>query len=113
MEPVNVFSVRDLRQHSSKLIKDAEQGQLSLITKHGRPAILAIPFDEKLLEFGVQRTLALRLFEKRHLTLAQAAKLAAVPTEDFMALAGTAGIVVVDYPPDEIDDEVAAARPLQ
>ena len=112
-EPVNVFSVRDLRQQSSKLIKDAERGQLSLITKHGRPAILAIPFDEKLLKFGVQRTLALRLFEKRHLTLAQAAKLAAVPTEDFMALAGTAGIVVVDYPPDEIDDEVAAARPLQ
>ena len=71
MEPVNVFSVRDLRQHSSKLIKDAEQGHLSLITKHGRPAILAIPFDEKLLEFGVQRTLALRLFEKRHLTLAR------------------------------------------
>ncbi len=113
MEPVNVFSVRDLRQHSSKLIKDAEQGHLSLITKHGRPAILAIPFDEKLLEFGVQRTLALRLFEKRHLTLAQAAKLAAVPTEDFMVLAGAAGIVVVDYPPDELDKEMAAARPLQ
>lgn len=113
MESVGVFSVRDLRQHSSRLIKDAEQGHLSLITKHGRPAILAVPFDEKLLEFGVQRTLALRLFEKRHLTLAQAAKLSALSTEDFMALAGAADVVVVDYPPDELDEEVATARPIQ
>lgn len=111
MESVNVFSVRDLRQHSGKLIKDAEQGQLSLITKHGRPTILAVPFDEKLLELGVQRTLALRLFEARHLTLAQAAKLAAVSTEDFIVLAGEAGVVVVDYPPAELDVEMVAASP--
>ena len=111
MEPVNVFSVRDLRQHSGRLIKDAEQGQLSLITKRGRPTILAVPFDEQLLELGVQRTLALRLFENRHLTLAQAAKLAAISTEDFIALAGAAGVVVVDYPPEELGEEMATARP--
>ena len=113
MERVSVFSVRDLRAHSGKLIKDAEQGQLSLITKHGRPTILAVPFDEKLLHLGVQRALALRLFEQRHLTLAQAAKLAAVSAEDFMALAGAAGVDVVDYPPEELGEEVALARPRQ
>ena len=113
MEAVNVFSVRDLRQHSGKLIKDAEKGHLALITKHGRPAILAVPFDEKLLELGVQRALALRLFEGRHLTLSQAAKLAAVSTEDFIALAGAAGAIVVDYPPEDLGEEVATARPTQ
>ena len=113
MAGVNVFSVRDLRQHSGKLIKDAEQGQLSLITKHGRPTILAVPFDEKLLHLGLQHALALRLFEQQHLTLSQAAKLAAVSMEDFMALAGAAGVVVVDYPPEELDEELATARPRQ
>lgn len=111
MEQVGVFSARDLRQHSGKLIKDAEQGRLAVITKHGRPTILAVPFDEKLLELGLQRTLALRLLEKQHLTLAQAAKLAAVSVEDFMALAGAAGVVVVDYPPEELEAEMAAANP--
>ena len=113
MEPVGVFSVRDLRQHSGKLIRDAEKGQLSLITKHGRPAILAVPFDAKLLELGVQRALALRLFERGDLTLSQAAKLAAVSTEDFIALAGGAGVAVVDYPPEDLGDEVATALPRQ
>ena len=73
----------------------------------------AVIFDEKLLELGVQRALTLHLFEKRHLTLAQAAKLAAIPTEDFMALAGAAGVVVVDYPPEELGEDMATARPRQ
>ena len=113
MERVSVFSVRDLRQHSGKLIKDAERGQLAVITKHGRPTIVAVPFDETLLHLGVQHALALRLFEQRFLTLGQAAKLAAVSVEDFMTLAGTAGVDVVDYPPEEIREELAAARPRQ
>ncbi len=63
METLDVFSVRDLRTRSSDLLKDAELGQLAIITKHGRPAILAVPFDRRLLDQGVHRALALTLFE--------------------------------------------------
>ncbi len=109
MDPVDVFSVRDLRQHSGKLLKDAENGRLAVITKHGRPAILAVPFDAHLLDLGVHRALALQLFENGRLSLAQAARLAAVSVEEFMTLLGNAGITAVDYPPDELDDEIIAA----
>jgi prevent-host-death family protein len=54
MEKFDVFSARDLRNRSGELLKDAEAGQVSLITKHGKPAILAIPFDNWLLNHGVQ-----------------------------------------------------------
>ena len=53
MDPVDVFSVRDLRQRSGDLLKNAENGQVAVITKHGRPAILAVPFDARLLDLGV------------------------------------------------------------
>ena len=109
MDPLDIFSVRDLRQRSGKLLKDAENGRLALITKHGRPAILAVPFDERLLDLGLHRTLALRLFEKRHLTLVQAARLAGLSAEEFVALLGEAGIPAVDYPAEELDEEVGAA----
>ena len=49
MLPLDVFSVRDLRNRSGDLLRDAEAGRISLITKHGRPVILAVPFDERLL----------------------------------------------------------------
>ncbi len=110
MDSVDVFSVRDLRQRSGDLMREAERGHLSLITKRGRPAILAVPFDERLLELGVHRTLAIRLFEQRHLTLVQAARLAAATAEEFVALLGAAGVPAVDYPPDELVEELNSAR---
>lgn len=45
IKELDVFSVRDLRIRSGDLLRDAEEGRLAVITKHGRPAILALPFD--------------------------------------------------------------------
>ena len=104
------FSVRDLRQRSGELLRNAEDGRLAMITKHGRPTILAVPFDDRLLEVGVHRSLALHLFEQRQLTLAQAAKVADLTVEDFMDALGSAGVAVVDYPASELEDELATAR---
>ena len=69
MGSLNVFSARDVRQRSGELLSDAEDGRLAIITKHGRPAILAVPFDERLVEMGVHRAMALHLFEQRLVTL--------------------------------------------
>ena len=92
------------------LLRDAEHGKLALITKHGRPAILAVPFDERLLSHGIHRVLALHLFEAGQATLAQAAKLAGLPIESFIELLGQTGIPAVSYPPEELEDELEAAR---
>ena len=109
MSSLNVFSARDVRQRSGELLDHAEHGRLAIVTKHGRPAILAVPFDERLLELGVHRAMALRLFEQRLVTLVQGARLAATTAEEFVDLLGTAGIPAVDYPPEELDDEVGVA----
>lgn len=103
------FSVRDLRQRSGELLRNAEDGRLAMITKHGRPTILAVPFDDRLLEVGVHRALALQLFEQGQLTLAQAAKVADLSMEDFIDLLGQAGVAAVDYPPAELQAELRAA----
>lgn len=109
MEPLDVFTVRDLRQRSGDLLRDAEEGRLALITKHGRPAVLAVPFDERLLSLGVHRSLALHLFEGQRLTLSQASKVAGVSIEEFMELLAEAGIPAVDYPPEELAHELKIA----
>lgn len=106
MEPLEIFTARDLRQRSGELLRDAEQGRLALITKHGRPAILAIPFDQRLLTYGVARALALHLFEAGHVTLVQGAKLAGLSLEGFIELLGREGVPAVDYPPEELAGEV-------
>ena len=103
---MDVFSVRDLRINSSTLLKGAEEGRLSLITKRGRPSALAVPFDERLCKLGVNRDLALHLFEAGSVSLAKAAKIAGVSIDQFLSLLASAGIPAVDYPPEELDDEM-------
>ena len=110
MEPLDVFTVRDLRQRTGELLRDAEQGRLALITKHGRPAILAVPFDERLLSLGLHRAVALELLEAGRATLSQAARLAGMPLVDFIELAGEAGLPMVDYLPEDLAEEVGRAR---
>jgi prevent-host-death family protein len=109
MEKLNVFTARDLRNRSGELLKDAEAGHVSLITKHGKPAILAIPFDNWLLDHGVHRAMSLHLFASHQLTLAQAAKVADLSLEAFIELLGEVGVPAVDYPPEELDDELTVA----
>ena len=106
MEQFDVFSVRDLHKRSSDLLREAEAGHLSIITKHGKPAILAVPFDERLLNYGVHRAMALHLFEKHQPTLVQAAKLAGLALEEFLELLKNTNITVVDYPAEQLEDEL-------
>ena len=106
MESLDVFSVRELRQRTGDLIRDAENGRLVLITKHGRPALLAVPFDERLLVYGINKAMAMQLFETGIATLSQATRIAAVTIEEFLELLGRVGISDVDYPPEDLDAEL-------
>ena len=109
MQSFQVYSARELRNLSGEVIQQAEQGNLGLITKHGKPAMLTIPFNETLLSLGVHRSMALSLFASGLLSLAQAAKLASMPLEAFIGLLGEAGIDAVNYSPDELENELAHA----
>jgi len=102
---VDAFSVRDLRERTGELLRNAERGSLSLVTKYGRPAFLAVPFDERLLALGVQRALAVKLYQEEVVTLSQAAKVAGLPIEDFLDVLRSAGVAAVDYPSEGLDRE--------
>jgi predicted HTH domain antitoxin len=55
-------------------------------------------------------TLALHLFATGQVTLSQGAGLAGLSLEAFIERLGETGITAVDYPPEELADEVKAAR---
>jgi prevent-host-death family protein len=104
---IDVFSSRDLRNKAGKLIKEAQAGHLSIITKHGRPAAIALPFDARLLEQGVHHHLAATLFEQKQVTLVQAAKIADLSVEEFLEVLSLSNIDAVDYAATELEDEMS------
>jgi len=107
MKDIDVYSVRDLRNHSARLMADAEKGQLSIITKRGKPTIVAIPFGKQTLSLGVEKDLALNLFQSGVISMVKAARMAGVPITEFMDLLGQLEITAVDYPVEELADEVS------
>jgi prevent-host-death family protein len=110
---VDSFTVRDLRERTGELIRDAEEGKLSLVTKHGQPVFIAVPFDEWLLRFGLAVALAMRLYEQDVLSLGQASKIAGLSEEEFVEKLSVAGIAVARYSPDELNQELAALQVQQ
>lgn len=107
---METFSIRDLRERTGELVRQAEAGRLSLVAKHGRPLFVAVPLDEHLLEQGVAVALACRLFAEKAVSLGKAAKLAGLSVEAFVERLGAMGIPAVDYPAEELDQELAALQ---
>lgn len=89
---METFTVRDLRERTGKLIRSAEEGKLSIVTKQGKPVLVAVPFDESLLRGDVRLALAIKLFDEGRLTVAQAAKFAGLGLEEMIERTGTAGV---------------------
>lgn len=106
MRKMDVFTVRDLREKTGALIRDAERGEISLITKHGRPAFLAVPFDKTIIESGASVALAAHLLDQGVITLSQAAKISGLSIEELLDVLRETGVSVVDYDPDDLEREM-------
>lgn len=105
METIDVFSARELRSKTGALLRDAEEGKLAMVTKYGQPAFITVPFGKRLIELGINRTLALNLFENKQISLKQAAAIASMSLESFMDLLAVTNIAAVDYPVEELANE--------
>ena len=96
------FTIRELRERTGELVRNAEEGRLSVVSKHGHPLFVALPLDARLLESGVAIALACRLFAEKALSLGKAARLAGLSLPAFIERLGAAGVAAADYDPAEL-----------
>ncbi len=105
---MDTFTVRDLRERTGELIRDAETGELAVITKHGRPVFIALPFDETTIKSGINVALAIKLFQSEVLSIGKAAKFANCSIADFIAYLSKAGVPNVNYASEDLEEELKA-----
>ncbi|MBN8441941.1 MAG: type II toxin-antitoxin system prevent-host-death family antitoxin [Thauera sp.] len=104
---METFTVRDLRERTGELIRGAEDGKLAVVTKHGTPVFVAVPFDETLLREGVSVALAIRLFDAEQVSLSRAARIAGRTVSEMIDLLGRHGVSVVRTTKEELERELA------
>ena len=83
------FAVRDLREHTGELVRNAEEGRYSVVSKHGKPLFVALPFDAALLK-------ADKLVQTGELSVSAGAKLAAMDYANYLRHLGTLGYSMLD-----------------
>jgi prevent-host-death family protein len=109
---MHTFTIRDLCDRTGELVRDAEAGKLSVVTKHGQPVFVAVPFDDILLREGVNVALAVKLFDEDVLSLREGAKLAGMTLAEFMEACSAREIPVVRYSPEDLQQELAGLDDL-
>lgn len=85
------FAVRDLREHTGELVRNAEGGDYSVVSKHGKPLFVAVPFNDALLMSGVNVALADNLVQRGDISISVGAKLAMMPRDRYMRHLGQLG----------------------
>lgn len=103
---METFTVRDLRERTGELIRGAEAGRLSIVTKHGTPVFVAVPFDDVMLKEGVAVALAVHLFDEEHISLSRAARMAGRTVSEMIDLLGRYGIPVIRTTVAELEREL-------
>ncbi|MCP4232371.1 MAG: prevent-host-death family protein [Aestuariibacter sp.] len=100
------FGIRNLRENIGSYTAEAEAGTISVITRNGTPLTVNIPFDDTLLKLGAHKALAVKLYQDDVLTLSKAAQLAKTPIDQFVAILGSAGVSVIGYDVQELEQEL-------
>jgi prevent-host-death family protein len=101
---MEAFAVRDLREHTGALVRNAESGQLSVVSKHGKPLFVAVPFNEALLSAGVLVALADKLVQSGELSVASGAKLCGMPYARYLQHLGAMGVSLLDESASLVDE---------
>ena len=105
---METFTVRDLRERTGELVRTCESGELAMLTKHGRPLCLTVPVDDTLMRHGVDIALAVQLVRAGTIAPGLGARVARLSLEDFLPILAAAGVPALDYPPDELEQELGA-----
>ncbi|MGF1545920.1 MAG: type II toxin-antitoxin system prevent-host-death family antitoxin [Thiotrichales bacterium] len=104
---MQTFTIRDLRDRTGELVRDAEAGHLSVVTKHGQPVFVAVPFDENLLKNGVNVALAVKLFDEEKISLGHAVRLSGMSHSAFIDVLGSLRIPVARLEQGELERDLA------
>ena len=100
------FAIRDLRDHTGELVRNAESGAYSIVSKHGRPLFVALPFDDALLQAGVHVAIADKLVQSGELSVAAGAKLAGLSYAKYLQHLGSLGVSL--FTSGDLDAELQA-----
>lgn len=105
---MQTFKLSELQDNPDGLLRNTQEGHVSLVTRDGEAVFVTVPVDERLLASGFLEVIAVKLFQEGVLSLGKAAGLARQPIERFLESLAAAGVPAVAHDPFDLDRELAS-----
>jgi predicted HTH domain antitoxin len=102
------ISVQQFLEHPDRLLAQARDGAIALVTQDGEPVLLALPLGKGSESPAVKLELAVALFDRGQLSLGLAAQIAGLSYGEMVDELGRRGIAVIRLAPGELAHELAA-----
>lgn len=100
----------ELEQQPRRLLDDARQGTADIVTVHGEPVMLTLPLGK--CASAERLELAVALYERDHLSLGLAAKVAGLSYSEMIDELGRRQVPVVRYDIDDLNRELSYVHSL-
>jgi len=106
---MQTLGIKALKTNPSALSKAFDGHDTLLITRRGEPIGIAVPFDERLLDLGFTRWIALRAFAAGDISLGQVAGAFDKSKQEMLPLLSHIGIAVAEY---DLNEDLETIRLL-
>ena len=107
---MQTLGIKALTTNPSALSEAFARQDTVLIPRRGEPIGIAVPFDERVLDLGLTRWIAIRAFQAGDLSLGQVAKAFDKSKQQILPLLADLGIPVADY---DLDEDLQTIRELE
>lgn len=96
----------ELQREPSRLLDDAHRGEITLVTLHGQPVLVAMPLDAGGPKRSAMLDLAVQLYDGEQISLGRAAEIAGLDYADMMDELGRRGVATHRLKPGDIEREL-------
>ncbi len=94
---MQVIGIKELQTNPGKLTKAFREKDYLLITKHGQPLGLALPFEDGVMEQGLMPWYAIKGFQSGDFSLGQLSKALHKNQHETIKLLDSLGVPLADY----------------
>ena len=106
------ISIKNFLEHPDKLLSDAQNGEIAIVTEDGEPVLMAIPIGASLDRQRVRLELAVSMFDRELVSIGVAARIAGSTIGEMIDELGRRRISVARYYEEEFAEEMAHVRGL-
>ncbi|MEA3419273.1 MAG: UPF0175 family protein [Campylobacterota bacterium] len=106
-------SIHDLKNNSTNMTQQLEEGNAVFVTKHGKPIGITLPLDEAVVSQSIKELFYFDLYKKDEISFGKLAEFLGIRKDKLRKMFAASDMPVINYKPAEVEDELKILDTMQ